>query len=571
LRPWSKKPVRQVRENLMRRTIVIGLDGATFDLLDPLMQRGLLPNLKGLVDRGVRGRLRTVIPPGTGPAWSSIVTGLDPSNHGIFDLIVRAVGSYNLGFLNSESLRAPTVWDVVGVFGGRVLVLNVPMTYPPHKVNGYLVSGLLTPAGSDRSTYPPDLLGTLKGLEPGYKIVPTQAFSPGRVEAFMDELERVFDSKARVLKYLLKQADWQFVMQVFNETDFLQHALWYVLDPQHPRHSADLYRRYAGRIEGFYRKADALIGEIVETAGKEASVMVISDHGHGPLHEFIHTNNLFIEKGLMKVKADLRSRLKYALFRMGFTPLGVYRAGNALGLARLRMGLRWTSKGYRMLARLFFSFSDIDWKRTAAYAISGGVYGAVFVNLKGREPEGAVDPADYEATRRRLAEVLMEMRHPGDGGRLVKSVLKREDVYRGRFTPEAPDLFFEPRDPTVGVFGDFEFSSNRIVEPASEAISAQHRMEGVFMASGPDLKPGTDAQGLRVIDVAPTLLHLMELPVPEGLDGRVVEDVLTDEVRTRRPPKYFRPQDMLDTSGGDRQTMEDESIKERLKGLGYIS
>ena len=255
----------------MRKTIVIGLDGATFDLLDPLMQRGLLPNLKGLVDRGVRGKLRTVIPPGTGPAWSSIATGLDPSNHGIFDLIVRAVGSYNLGFLNADSLRAPTVWDVVGAFGGKVLVLNVPMTYPPRKVNGYLVSGLLTPAGSERSTYPPDLLGMLKDLEPDYRIVPAQAFSPGRVEAFMDELERVFDSKARVLRRLLKEADWQFVMQVFNETDFLQHALWYVLDPEHPRYSDDLHRRYAGRIEDFYRRVDALIGEMVESAGEVRS------------------------------------------------------------------------------------------------------------------------------------------------------------------------------------------------------------------------------------------------------------------------------------------------------------
>ena len=298
---------------------------------------------------------------------------------------------------------------------------------------------------------------------------------------------------------------------------------------------------------------------------------MISDHGHGPLHEFIHANNLFVKKGIMKVKADLRSRLKYALFRMGLTPLNVYRAGNALGLARLRMGLRWTSKGYRMLARLFFSFSDIDWKRTAGYAISGGVYGAVFVNLKGREPEGAVETEDYETARARLAEVLLEMCHPGDGGRLVKRILQREEVYKGRFTPEAPDLFFEPRDPTVGVFGDFEFSSNRILEPASEAISAQHRMDGVFIAAGRDLKPGTEAQGLRVIDVAPLLLYLMGLSIPEGLDGRLVEDVLTDEARKQRPPTYFHPQDVLDTSGGDRQTMEDESIKERLKGLGYIS
>jgi predicted AlkP superfamily phosphohydrolase/phosphomutase len=555
----------------MRKTIVIGLDGGTFDLLDPLVEKGVLPNLKGLMDRGVRGKLRTVIPPGTGPAWSSIVTGLDPSNHGIFDLIVRAVGSYNLGFLNARSLRAPTVWDVVGTFGGKVLVLNVPMTYPPKEVNGYLVSGLLTPAGSQACTYPADLIATLKSMEPGYKIVPAQAFSPGRVGAFLDELEEVFEAKARILKGLLKGSDWQFVMQVFNETDFLQHALWYIIDPGHPRYDPALHRRYAGRIEGFYGKVDALIGEVVEMAGEDASIVVISDHGHGPLHEFIHANNLLVKEGVMKIKTGLISRLKYALFRMGFTPLNVYKAGNALGLARLRMGLRWTSKGYRMLSRLFFSFSDIDWKRSAGYAISGGVYGAAFVNLKGREPEGAVEPDQYEAVRDHLAEILTEMRHPKDGGRLVTEVLRREAVYKGRFTAEAPDLFFLPREPTVGVFGDFEFSSNRVLERASEAISAQHRMDGIFIAAGRDLKSGMEAEGLRVIDVAPLLLYLTGLGIPEGLDGKLVEDILEQEARRKRPPEYFRPEEVFDRSAGGRQTMEDESIKERLKGLGYIS
>jgi len=555
----------------MRKTIVIGLDGATFDLLDPMMEEGVLPNLKSLAARGVRGRLRTVIPPGTGPAWSSIVTGLDPSNHGIFDLIVRATGSYNLGFLNAESLRAPTLWDLVGVFGGRVLVLNVPMTYPPREVNGYLVSGLLTPAGSGRCTHPPELLEKIRGIEPDYRIVPGKAFSPARVGAFLDELEQVFDAKVRVMKDLIKQDDWRFIMQVFNETDFLQHALWHVLDRRHPRHDPELHRRYAERIYGFYRRVDAMIGEVVEMAGDEASIVVISDHGHGPLHEFIHANNLFIEKGIMKVKRNLMSRMKYALFRMGLTPLNVYKTGNALGLARLRMGLRWTSKGYRMLSRFFFSFSDIDWNRSTGYAISGGVYGGAFINLKDREPQGMVEAEDYGNARDRLARVLMEMRHPTDGGTLVTEVLEREEVYKGRFAGEAPDLFFLPRDPTIGVFGDFEFSSNRLVEPASEAISAQHRMDGVFIAAGRDLGRGNQVEGMRVIDVAPLVLYLMELGIPDGLDGSLSEGLFAEGVLKRRPPEYFKLEDVLKTAGGDRHTMEDESIKDRLKGLGYIS
>jgi predicted AlkP superfamily phosphohydrolase/phosphomutase len=224
-----------------------------------------------------------------------------------------------------------------------------------------------------------------------------------------------------------------------------------------------------------------------------------------------------------------------------------------------------------MLSRLFFSFADIDWPLSQGYAISGGVYGAVFVNLEGREPEGAVGKDRYEETRRRLAEVLEEVRHPLDGGKLVAEVLKREDVYKGKFTPEAPDLFFRPRDAGIGVFGDFEFSSNRVLEPASEAISAQHRMDGIFIAAGKDLRAGIEVEGLRVVDVAPLLLYLMGLGIPEGLDGKLSGEVIDEHTLQERPPSYFRPEEVLGTHTGDRQTMEDESIKERLKGLGYIS
>jgi len=555
----------------MRQVIVIGLDGATFDILSPLIDQGRLPNLEGLMKTGTWGRLRTVIPPGTGPAWSSIVTGLDPSNHGVFDLIVRADDSYNLAFLNASSLRAPTVWDLVGAFDGKALVLNVPMTFPPRKVNGCMISGLLTPLGSDNSTYPADLIGRIRRISPGYAIVPTRTYSPGRMKPYLDEMASVVDSKARVAADLMKEGDWQFAMQVFNETDFLQHALWHVMDPHHPRHDASEHEAHIGRIHDFYVRIDSVVGDLIASAADDASVVVISDHGHGPLHEFIHANNLFLKAGLMKARKHPWSRLKYLLHKLGLTPLNAYRIGSSLGLGKLRMGLRWTSKGYGLLSRFFFSFADVDWKRTSAYAISGGVYGGAFVNLKGREPIGAVEPEKYDEVRERIALVLSELRHPVDGGALISKVVKREDIYSGKFLAEAPDLYFLPRDPTVGVFGDFEFSSNKVVEPASSAISAQHRMEGIFLAKGPGIRQGAEVEGLRVIDVAPSLMYMMGLPIPRGLDGKLPESVFLAEELKARPPAYFDLEDVIKGADGERKSMEDDSVKQRLKGLGYIS
>jgi predicted AlkP superfamily phosphohydrolase/phosphomutase len=555
----------------MKKAIVIGLDGGTFDILGPLVESGELPTIKRLIEGGVSGRLRTVIPPGTGPAWSSIVTGLDPSNHGVYDLIVRADDSYNLAFLNASSLRAPTLWDLVGAYGGTVLVLNVPMTYPPRKVNGNMVSGLLTPLGSRDCTYPPDLLDTIFGIDPSYRIVPTQSYTPGRTGAFLEDLSEVVRSKARVLVELMKRTDWAFAMQVFNETDFLQHALWHVIDPEHPRHTKSEHERYARRILDFYRLIDEVIADLVDAAGDQASVVILSDHGHGPLHRFIHTNNLLLEHGMMRVKRSPTARLKHLLFRAGFTPLNVYKAGNALGLGRLRMGMRWTSKGYDALRRLFFSFSDIDWPRSEAYGISGGVFGGLYVNLRGREPDGAVDADRYEQTRDRLEAVLTGLRRPDGEGPLIKQVLRREEVYTGKFREEAPDMLFLPYDPTLAVFGDFEFSSNKVLEPASEAISAQHRMEGIFIARGEGIRKGGEVEGMSVLDVAPLLLYLMDLPIPDVLDGGFRKDVFDEAVLAARPPAYCKADEVPGIRLGERTSSEDESIKQRLKGLGYIS
>lgn len=553
------------------RLLVLGLDGATFDILLPLAEQGRLPAIKNLMDAGAWGRMRTVIPPGTGPAWSSIVTGLDPSNHGIFDIIVRAPGSYNLAFLNGESLRAPAVWDIVGKLGGRAVVLNVPMTYPPREVNGYLVTGLLTPLGSRRYTYPPELADEIESAAPSYRIVPDQVYSSGRAGDFLKGLREILEAKRTVLLHLLRRTDWKFAMEVFSETDFLQHALWHVMDETHPRHDRGEAGRFADEIMDIYSRIDSIVGEVVDTLREDDSVMLVSDHGAGPLHRFLHANNYLIQAGAMKVRQRPASRLKFMLFKAGLTPMNAYRMVSRLRFGKVKMGLRWTSGGYGLLRRFFFSFSDVDWRRTTAYALSGGVYGGLFVNLKGREPCGAVEPRDYEKTRDDLSELMLRLTDPRTGARLIEKVVKREEIYSGRYVDEAPDLYFLPCVPTVGVFGDFEFSSNRLIEDVSDAISAQHRMEGVFIARGAAVRRRANVSGVTVLDLVPLMLYLMHLPIPAGIDGELKGEVLDVECLKKRPPVYARMRDLYDIGRRDRDSSEDESIRDRLKGLGYIS
>jgi len=205
-----------------------------------------------------------------------------------------------------------------------------------------------------------------------------------------------------------------------------------------------------------------------------------------------------------------------------------------------------------------------------AYAISGGVYGGLFVNLKGREPAGVVPQDQYERVRADLKKMLLGLRNPSTGKPLVREVVAREEIYGGKFLAELPDLYFLPSDPTQAVFGDFEFSSNKLVEPASAAISAQHRMDGVFIAAGPGIRRGVEVGGLDVSDITPMVLYMMGLAIPEGLDGKVKTDVFEAAEIARRPPAYFKP-DAAGTPDERRRATDDESVKQRLKGLGYIS
>lgn len=549
----------------MRRAIVLGLDGASLDVLMPLAEQGYLPGLKSLMREGVWGVLNSVIPPGTAPAWTSIITGLDPSNHGVFDLIVRAPDSYRLAFKSRMSIRVPVVWEIVGEQGGKVLVLNVPMTYPPPQVNGMLVCGFLTPQSACDKSYPSHLFDEIRAMEPNYKIVPSQTPRGGRIASFLEEMRVVLNSKLNVLRRLLTRDDWAFVMQVISETDFLQHGVWHLIDPEHPWYDEVEARKHRMRIIEIYQLIDAIIGELSQS--QESSLFIVSDHGHGPLTDFVHLNNLLLEASLMKVRSNPISQIRYLLFKAGLTPLRIYKLIAWLGLDRHLKKMRWTEAGYSRLRSIFFSFGDIDWQETKAYAISGGLFGQVYINLKGREPSGMVDQQDYDKARMEVACDLLGFKTT-EKGQVFKKAIKREEIYKGKHLNSSPDLFVLPSDPKIGVFGDFEFFSNRIIEKAPDGISSQHRMEGVLIAKSPILKKGLRYDKTSVVDILPLVLYSMGLAIPRGLDGSIKEEIIQDDYLRSNPPVYY--ESGIRTEVGS-SLSDDEDLKRMLRGLGYIS
>ena len=590
------------------KTICIGLDGATFDLIQPFIAQGRLPTFKKLMDSGAWSELRSTVPPVTASAWSSFMTGKNPAAHGLFDFMQRRENSYDLAPVSALDRDGKAVWDLMGDAGKRVIVMNVPVTWPPQPVNGLLVTGMLTPRNAENYTYPKELADELR-LEIGdYIVYSDEVYSKGRGEIFLNALRYSADQRVKAAEYLLQKYPWDFFMLVFPETDTVSHGLWSAFDPTHHEHDPAQAAKFRDGILGIYRHIDDLLARLLDSvtastlaplsansakqsptrdletpavhqtqcgasvassqkpllAMTDVTILLMSDHGHGPVRNFLYVNNYLAQRGYLKFKPNIASQFKRVAFQLGLTPRFVYSIVLTFGLGKLRRTLDKRRGGRGLLKRFFLSFSDVDWSRTRAYSI--GYIGEVHINLKGREPQGIVEPGEqYERVRDDVINSLRELELP-DGTPLVEHIWKKEEIYHGAHLANAPDILFLPRNLETIAFGDFEFGSNKVIEK-SFGVSSSHRMNGIFIASGAGIKNAGEFRGAQLIDLAPTILHLMGLPVPTDMDGRVLTEALADA----RTVEYGGTSEASATTTEGYSEEEEKEVIERLADLWYIS
>ena len=554
------------------KTIVIGLDGATFDLIKPWAAEAYLPNLNKIMQEGAHGDLGSTLPPMTAPAWTAFATGCNPGKHRLYDWIAREPDSYRFTPVTALDGKAPTIYSLLSQYGRKVVALNIPMTYPPTPVNGVMVSGMPTPSTDVRFTYPEQTYQEILDAVGDYILYPDpgEAYSDSGIDSFLEKLYRSADLRMQTFAYLREREDPDFAMMVFNGTDTISHALWKFMDPAHPLHDPTKAEKYGNAIRDYYQYVDSLLGGVINSLDENTTLMVMSDHGFGPFHKFIHVNNWLIREGFMSIKSGAISRIKKASFQAGFTPMNVYNTLMQLGFGRLKREVV-RGQGQDMLKTLFLSFEDVDWSRTEAYSL--GNVGQIYINLAGREPSGCVQPGEeYEQTRSRIMERLLELRDPDTGENVVEAVYRREDIYAGDYLDKAPDIVFMPTRLEYFGFGEYEFGSHKIIEAMERGISGTHRMNGIFLAYGAHVKPGTKVAGASLVDLAPTILHLMSASIPEQMDGRILEEAISPD---------FQPLDVAmdetwtagdDGFGDDQGLTEDQKrvVAERLRGLGYV-
>lgn len=558
---------------MSKKVLFIGLDGSTFDVLDPLMQAGLMPRLQQFIAAGVRGLLETTIPPITPTAWVSWMTGKNPGKHGVFEFLLRRKGSTALPDqpVNSRARDGLPFWDLLGLMGKRAIVTNMPCTYPPTMVNGVMVADFLTPRGRKDFTYPESLREEIESRFGPYQLYITEVYSRGKVDNILNQLFDELEYKTKVNRYLMEQYGWDVFATHYWGTDRFQHELWHLLDESHPFFNRKEHDAHITRINQYWHAVDTTLGELFDAVDSDASVYLGSDHGFGPIKKFLCFNVWLIEQGWLVLKRDAMTRFKRALFRLGLTPDLAYRSAMKLGLAHLRLSVGVSNRStlMRLANSLMLSLEDVDWMRTVAF--SKGNYGQIYINLKGREANGIVEPgADYERVMGEIIKKLGALQEPDSQAPLIGPIWRREDLYTGPHINESPDIQFLPRDMSNKPLGTLDLTSNKFITPVY-GNSGDHRMHGIMLGRGPELQSGATVTGARIIDYAPTILHSFGVEIPSDMDGRVLEEIFTDEYMAANPVRISDAAAVAESAQGGAMTEEEsEEIRERLRGWGYL-
>ncbi len=556
-----------------RKVLVIGLDGATLDLIKPWAAEGKLPTLSRLMEEGAWGELAVQLPPSSVPNWPSFATGKNPGKHGILWWIQPRGDSPEVPLVDRRAIKGRTIWDIAGDQGKKVTVINVPVTYPPQEVKGVMVTGLLTPASATDFTYPPELKAELDAEVGGYRISHTAVHRRGREEEFLQDVLDVLDRQLRASLYLMRTHPWDLFILNFSATDVVIHKFWKDFDPQHPFHVPEDAERCGEAILRAYQAADRAVESLIKEAGDATHTIVMSDHGGGGFYEAFFANKWLMDQGLLKIRRQAISQLRYWLFRMGVTINNVYPLANALmlkmGGRKLRRRLSPKNQGANILTSLFLSERDIDWSRTKAYA-SGG-FGQIRINVPGQHPPGIVSPDDdYEALRDDIIQRLKTVTVPSTGKPYLGRGYKKEELFHGPELDKLPDIICVPHDGRYVDMG-LGFLSNKCFDKVS-IVSGTHRPAGIVFLCGPDTHAGVQLQGANILDLAPTILYQLGLPVPDDMDGRVLVEALQEESLRARPIQSAAAESVSPAQADrDLSEQEEKEIMDRLRALGYLS
>lgn len=525
------------------RVVIIGLDGATFQVLDPLMKEGTMPFLASFVAAGTRAGLRTIVPALTPPAWTSLMTGRSPGHHGIFDFFrMDSRDSRHIRFTTSSDVACETIWSAASRQRRRVTTLNYPLMFPAPRIDGNVVAGWVPWKQLRLACHPEGLFDRLRAL-PGFdqrelamdiKLEERATEGCSRPEEYAPWIElhiRREQHWFEILSHLMDTDPCALTAVLFDGVDKLQHLCWrFIAATPETQWQEPWERRAFDLCREYFRRLDSIVEQICAKAGPEARVFIASDHGFGPTQQVFHVNAWLERQGY----------LSWATGHDAAT------ADDAL-------------LGVGRVARHTF---QMDWTRTRAFATTPTSNGIYITDVPGGSRE------EYLVIRERISEELRRLRHPDTGQRVVRQIYAREEAFAGPFMSMAPDLTLELHDG-----GLVSILPSPTVFSERPTVAGAHRPVGVFLARGPGIRAGATSPELSILDVAPTVLYSLGLDVAEDYEGAVPDSIFDAGVLERQPVARAVAgtpiaQDLAPLAALDAE--QEAIVMRRLQELGYV-
>lgn len=536
----------------MIKCLVVGLDGASFNIVDPLMEEGHLPNLKMLVDRGARGRLRSVMPWQTPAAWTSYSTGVNPGQHGIFGWWRLDEAARALRTNSGNDVSAPRFWELLSTHASTTVgVLNIPMTYPPRPVRGFAISGLDYPDWIEdvpsESSFPDGTFPLLISHGIDYQVFPRWDDSLP-IETNLAAWSDAESARVSAAEILARVHAPQFLQVNLFITDYFAHR-------------SKLRSR---TLTAAYQAADQLLGGLLRLTGGETTTLVVSDHGSCEIHSFIMVHTLLRDAGLLTFREEIADEhlalWERSEYSGGRSALSVIDDGGRQARRQMYSQIKDQYPGSNV------GFSSIDWDKTKAYSVSD--YGQVWIN-RSIGAAAASSRADVEEVAARVNRVFENLKGP-EGQMLVAEVIPREKLYRGRYASRSPDLspvlrdhgyyFCQVAEYYASHFDQVVIPVHHVVDPVSTGSVGDHHPFGLLIASGPGIERGSVLNDSSIVDIAPTVMSLFDCSAPEYFDGVVLQD-LWGGIRERKPARGEAALETMPSRDGE--------LKSRLRALGY--
>jgi len=525
----------------MVKVLLIGVDAASWNVLEPLVRQGKLPTFKKLIENGAWGDLKSCIYYFTSPAWKCCSTGKNPGKLGACGWWEFDKAGGELSLVSSRSFKSMELWDILGEHNYKSGTINMPLTFPPKKINGIFISGAFNPEKG--YTYPTELEHKLKKYN--YRVNPVFNKMTDTDRAIL-ERQNLVKKLFFISKKLLKEYNLDFFQLVVFCTDEVQHYFWRFME------DADL--KYGNVIESFWKLVDLEIGRLLDTIHKDFYTFIVSDHGATALKGTFRLNVWLNLKGYLHLRMKRTPSYRKLLYTMYKMLLPKTRK-----ILRYRIMHKLNRKMFGGLDNVVNTlFSEINWQETKAICIADNA-----IHLKA--------DGDIEALRNKLIEEIKNIREPNSGQKVVEEVKTKEEVFKGKYLSSLPDLIILPKEGYRFVGFPRDGGTEDLWAFSRERISGWHRLSGLFIAQGPEIKRGRRIDNATIYDVAPTILHIFGVPIPQDIDGQVLKEIFMEDSELRkRPVIYEKEKKEEGAEKGYYSKQDEEKVVEHLKELGYL-